>query len=103
MGHFEAAGFFRIGMASSKATRECWGAGSNLKGRRNLADLQSKSDKVSAKSSSVSPGKPTMNVAGDADRAFGGLHPGDAFEILIAAVEALHGGQDAVRSALHGQ
>src|SRR5208283_128907 len=43
------------------------------------------------------------DVAGDADIAARGFHPRNAFQILLASVETLHGAEHASRSALHRQ
>src|SRR5215467_13294507 len=47
--------------------------------------------------------EPHNHICCDADWAPGGFHPIDAFQILFAAVEALHGVENARRSALDGQ
>src|SRR5260370_4986109 len=46
-------------------------------------------------------GKANDDVAGDTNLALRRFHPGDAFHVLFAGVETLHGAQHAVRSALH--
>ncbi len=48
-------------------------------------------------------GKAHDEVGGDGDRPFGGLDPGDAFEVPVAGVLAGHLAQDAGRAGLYGQ
>ena len=59
-------------------------------------------DNVCSKSASVSPGKPTIMSDVILIPAWP-LHPGDALHILLAGVEALHGIEHAVGTALHRQ
>src|SRR5579864_4982830 len=49
------------------------------------------------------PGEAYDDVGSEADFAARGLYPGDALEILLARVEALHGIEHTARAALYGK
>src|SRR5439155_6477614 len=78
------------------------GRGEYLKANTASYLTSSKRDSVCSKSFGFSR-KAHNDVAGDADLAPRRLHPRNAFEVLLAGIEALHGLEHAGRAALHRQ